>query len=227
MSTLLLRLAGPMQSWGTQSRFSVRDSDLEPSFSGVVGLVCAALGRGRAEQVDDLAELRMGVRVDREGRRSVDYHTAGGTHRRGERYGVYKANRGAPDTVVSYRHYLADAEFLVALEGPRDVLERIDHALARPVWPLSLGRRSFPPSLPVRVPDSLSDGPLEAVLRARPWRRRLPDEPTPDQLRLVLPAAPGDASEVRMDVPLSFADGERAFASRSIRTAWMPAPEVT
>ena len=43
MSVLLLRLAGPMQAWGTQSRFTVRDTGLEPSKSGVIGLLCAAL----------------------------------------------------------------------------------------------------------------------------------------------------------------------------------------
>ena len=47
MSVLLMRLAGPMQSWGTRSRFSNRDTGLEPSRSGVIGLLCAALGRPR------------------------------------------------------------------------------------------------------------------------------------------------------------------------------------
>ena len=56
MPTLLMRLAGPMQSWGTGSRFDERDTQLEPSKSGVVGLLCAALGRDRAEPVDDLAQ---------------------------------------------------------------------------------------------------------------------------------------------------------------------------
>ena len=84
MSTLLLRLAGPMQSWGTQSRFSVRDTGLEPSKSGVVGLLCAALGLPRHEEVDHLAALSMGVRVDSEGALKMDYQTAGGTHRRGD-----------------------------------------------------------------------------------------------------------------------------------------------
>ena len=74
--TLLFRLAGPMQSWGVQSRFTVRDTGLEPSKSGVIGLVCAALGRARNQPVDDLAALRMGVRVDREGKLAKDYHTA-------------------------------------------------------------------------------------------------------------------------------------------------------
>src|SRR5438874_2169794 len=99
MSILLLQLAAPMQSWGTQSRFSVRDTGLEPSKSGVIGLLCAALGKPRAEQASDgfptlaeLAALRMGVRVNREGVPKVDYHTAGGTHRQGQAYGVVKAS---------------------------------------------------------------------------------------------------------------------------------------
>ena len=53
MSVLLLRLAGPMQSWGVESRFTVRDTGLEPSKSGVVGLLCAALGRRRDADIAD------------------------------------------------------------------------------------------------------------------------------------------------------------------------------
>src|SRR5262245_44963159 len=107
MSVLLLRLAGPMQSWGTQSRFSVRDTGLEPSKSGVVGLLCAALGRKRHEPLDDLARLQMGVRADRPGRVARDYHTAGGERRAGSvlgldargkpvPYGVAKADGSTP-----------------------------------------------------------------------------------------------------------------------------------
>src|SRR3712207_4742143 len=86
--SLLLRLAGPMQSWGTDSRFIFRETRLEPSKSGVVGLLCAALGKpkndpNRPEDEDlkecpslnRLAGLRMGVRVDRPGILLKDYHT--------------------------------------------------------------------------------------------------------------------------------------------------------
>ena len=82
-STLLFRVEGPMQSWGTQSRFSHRDTGHEPSKSGIIGLVCAALGKPREERPGDgfptlrqLTALTMGVRVDREGRVERDYHTA-------------------------------------------------------------------------------------------------------------------------------------------------------
>ena len=67
MNSLILRLAAPMQSWGAQSRFSVRDTGREPSKSGVVGMLAAALGRARGDDIDDLMQLCMAVRVDRDG----------------------------------------------------------------------------------------------------------------------------------------------------------------
>jgi CRISPR system Cascade subunit CasD len=65
---LLIPCVGPMQSWGTRSRFQERDTEREPSKSGLIGLICAALGRDRNETVEDLAALKMAVRVDREGK---------------------------------------------------------------------------------------------------------------------------------------------------------------
>jgi len=129
MKTLLLRLAGPMQSWGTQSQFRERDTGLEPSKSGVIGLLCAALGRPRDEPVDDLAALVMGVRVEREGAMRRDYQTAGGWHRREDAwYGVAKADGKTGGTVLSDRYYLADADFLVGLSGGG---RSVAHAAAR------------------------------------------------------------------------------------------------
>jgi len=228
MSTLLLRLAGPMQSWGVQSRFTVRDTGLEPSKSGVIGLLCAALGRPRHEPVDDLSALTLGVRVDREGFLKMDYHTAGGSHRQGDRYGVAKADGGKPDTVISQRYYLADADFLVGLEGEEQLLRRLDSALACPVWPLYLGRKAFVPGGPVRIrhrPTEL-EGPADVpglvylpvieALSHYPWLVRTTREKVPLSLRLVLDAPFGATAEVRPDVPLSFA--ERRFTLRYVRT---------
>src|SRR5690606_2053751 len=125
VATLLLRLQGPMQSWGTTSRFDERDTQLEPSKSGVLGLICAALGRDRTKPVDDLAALRMGVRVDQEGVPMRDYQTATGV--------INAAGKVDKDrTVVSPRYYLADAVFLVGLEGERSLRERIHESLRRP-----------------------------------------------------------------------------------------------
>lgn len=234
MSTLLMRLSGPMQSWGTQSRFSERDTGLEPSKSGVIGLLCAALGRPRHAAVDNLVALRMGVRVDREGVVKIDYHTAGGWHRREDAgYGVPDPSGKGFRTVVSHRYYLADAEFLVGLEGDREILRQLDRALARPCWQLYLGRKAFVPSAPVRLPDDEPWGPglrdqnLVDALTSYPWLgdlRQTREEP-PARLRLVLDADAAEGGEVRLDVPVSFA--ERRFAARSVRTEWIEPTRVS
>jgi len=136
--TLLFRLEGPMQSWGYRSRFDFRDTALEPTRSGVTGLVCAAMGISRGEDVSRFDGLRMGVRVDRDGRPERDYHTAGGSRQK-DGYGVLRADGSGTDTVVSYRDYLADASFTVGLEsGARDLLDEIQRAITNPTWTLFL-----------------------------------------------------------------------------------------
>lgn len=210
MHTLLLRLAGPLQSWGVQSRFGERDTGLEPSKSGVIGLLCAALGRPRAAPVDDLSALPMGVRVDRQGSLQMDYHTA---------QDVYKAAGGIKDTEVSRRYYLADAAFLVGLQSDDlGFLEALHAALRNPCWPLFLGRKAFVPSPPVYLPDGLrEDEDLSTALKTYPFLGR--GDP-PEQARLVLDDPDGE--QVRPDRPLSFA--ERRFAPRRVTTTFIPWP---
>lgn len=215
MPTLLLRLAGPMQSWGTTSRFDERDTQLEPSKSGVLGLVCAALGRDRTEPVADLAALRMGVRVDREGILMRDYQTATGVM-----IATGKADLGR--TVVSPRYYLADAAFLVGLEGAdRNLLETIQQALRAPIWPLSLGRKSFPPSQPVWLAEGVHQSDLETALSQAPVIAEPQREHVGHGLRLMLEHASEGA--VRVDQPLApFA--ERRFGPRFVRPGVIDVP---
>lgn len=212
MPTLLLRLSGPMQSWGTTSRFDERDSQLEPSKSGVLGLICAALGRDRDEPVDDLASLKMGVRVDREGLLMRDYQTATGVMSAAGKVDLRR-------TVISPRYYLSDATFLVGLEGAdRHFLEQIHGALHAPVWPLALGRKSFPPGEPVWLKDGLRDEALRAALlaysRITPVRHEYRDSP----VRLILEHE--SAGAVRLDQPVApFAQrrfGPRYIASEAV-----------
>jgi len=209
MPTLLLRLAGPMQSWGTTSRFDERDSQLEPSKSGVLGLVCAALGRDRSEPVDDLARLKMGVRVDREGLLMRDYQTATGVMTAAGKVDLKR-------TVISPRFYLADAAFLAGLECEnRDLLESIHVALRAPVWPLALGRKSFPPGEPVWMADALSEAPLRQALLDWPRIAAARYEHRSDPLRLVLEHESEGA--IRLDQPVApFA--QRRFGPRYVAT---------
>lgn len=221
MPTLLLRLAGPMQSWGTTSRFDQRDTGKEPSKSGVVGLLAAALGIDREvwnDELKSLAALTMAVRHDRPGVLKRDYQTAGCA-------ATDKMRRAdgslSDDGVTSQRHYLADAVFLVGLEGAdRSLLEVAHAALQNPVWPLALGRKSYVPSEFVCLDDGVVDAPLRETLAATPWisspRRR---ESAPERLLVSIESADGSGA-LRMDQPLS-SFAVRRFGARYVRSEWV------
>ncbi len=203
ISTLLIPLVGPLQSWSVDARFGERLTAQEPSKSGVLGLICAALGRDRTEPIDDLSALRFGVRVDRPGVLLRDYHTA---------LDVASAGTKAVDTVLSNRWYLADAAFLAGLEGDTALLSTIHKALADPVWPVFLGRKACLPGMPLSMPGGLVDAPLESALVAA---EPLPGADVSTRVRMVIEDPDGPQS--RPDQPVgSFAD--RRFASRRVRT---------
>lgn len=194
--TLLLRLEGPMQSWGYRSRFDYRDTALEPTRSGVIGLICAAMGIARGEPISQFDVIRFGVRVDTEGRPERDYHTA---------RDVIKADGSGTDTVVSYRDYLADSSFTVGLQSADvELLNTIADALRQPKFFLYLGRKAFPLAAPPLGPDDMAKpGTLEEHLLAGEVGRRVTLE------------AP-DGERTQHDWPLCFS--QRCFKPRRIKT---------
>lgn len=213
MPTLLLSLVGPMQSWGTTSRFDQRDTGKEPSKSGVIGLVAAALGIDRENWTDlePITHLSMGVRHDRPGVPRRDYQTA---------QRIISADHSKiHETAVTTRDYLADAAFLVGLEGEdrAGLLERIHSALRDPVWPLALGRRSYVPSESVWMEKGLRDAPLDEALKQCPWivsRRK--GEEFPKELLVSFESNDGSGI-LKMDQPLS-SFSERRFGARFVRS---------
>lgn len=224
--TLLLRLAGPMQAWGVQSRFEVRDTTTEPSKSGVIGLVCAALGIDRADPIpEEIRSLRMGVRVDREGQMRRDYQTA-------VRWKIDRRTKARTEggTTLSERYYLADASFLVGLEGDdRALLERIADALDHPYWPLCLGRRAFPPSRRIRVEDGLVQSSLEEVLVTATWKEHTTSYDQAEQmpaLRTIVEVRDTTDKGLvllhRPDQPVSFLP--RSYATRAVVVQFIPHP---
>jgi len=223
MPTLLLRLVGPMQSWGTTSRFSQRDTGKEPSKSGVIGLLAASLGIDREnwEDLEPLTRLTMAVRHDRPGVPKRDYQTAGCA--RPDK--IVKADgKLSSDGVVSQRYFLSDAAFLVGLEGTnRRLLERAHESLRNPVWPLALGRRSYVPTEPVWIADGLRDAPLRDAIAQFPWissPRRW--EAPPAQLLISFESL-DNSGLLKMDQPLS-SFAHRRFGARFVHSEWIPLP---
>ncbi|MEU4098223.1 type I-E CRISPR-associated protein Cas5/CasD [Streptomyces sp. NPDC026673] len=216
MSVLSLQLAGPLQSWGATARFARRTTEVAPTKSGVLGLLAAAMGLDREDETGlaELAELRFGVRIDQPGTPLRDFHTA---HH-------FDTGEAMP---LSERHYLADAVFVAAVEGPAFLIDRLHAAVRAPVYLPYLGRRSCPPSRALELGAHHNAPDLHTVLAAEPWhaaewhQRRLRhlanvrlaahlDAPTG-----VGQALDGDALR---DQPLSFAARHRRYALRTVHT---------
>lgn len=207
MGTLLLRLAGPLQAWGYDSKFETRRTGREPTKSGVTGLLAAALGRKRDEAIDDLLALHFGVRVDKEGELLHDYHTV-----------QMKSGK----TYVTHRYYLSDATFLVGFESEDEkMLKTLEQALYNPAFPLFLGRRSCVPTLPLVV-GVRTLGLIEA-LRSEPWQlspwmQKKEIKKGHGLLRILTDAAPDKKNIVAVkDFPISFHPESRKYTYRPVK----------
>lgn len=205
MPTLLLRLAAPLQSWGDESNFDTRRTQKFPTKSGVIGMLAAALGRSRTEDLSDLSALKFGVRIDCGGEVIVDFHTA-------------KSPKNK-DPYITRREYLSDAVFVVGLESEdRDFLEEIRCALNSPVYPLFLGRRSCPPTLPL-VLGEIREYELLTALKEEEWQlsteRQKSAKESDCKLRIITDSDEGSA--LIRDVPISFDPTFRKFGFRRIK----------
>ncbi len=203
MAVLLLRLAAPLQSWGADSKFETRRTNREPTKSGVIGMLAAALGlrRSQTEELEALNKLRFAVRADREGQLLVDFHIAKNPEKRNADY-------------LTYRHYLQDAVFLAGIESQdTEMLERLKNALEHPAFPLYLGRRSCPVTLPLVM--GLRCGKLPEILEEEP---ALCERDTSESMRIIMDAEPGEYSAaVQKDVPVSFDPKHRQYGYRSAK----------
>lgn len=201
MATLLLRLAGPLQSWGIDSRYALRATHGEPTKSGVLGMLAAAEGRRRSDPLEDLVSLRFGVRVDQPGTLVRDFQTA------------HTVKTALP---LSQRYYLQDAVFVAGVEGDQSVLEGIAESLRKPTFPLYLGRRSCPAEGQIVL--GIVSEPLEEALRhldwqaAQWWRKR---RGKTVHLDMTLDAT-HPTGESLPDVPVSFNPEHREYRRRDI-----------
>ncbi|HUT30847.1 MAG TPA: type I-E CRISPR-associated protein Cas5/CasD [Sedimentisphaerales bacterium] len=216
-NTLFLRLAGPMQAWGTSSRFQLRRTDEYPSKSGVLGILLCAKGVRREDsrkELERLASLVMGVRIDRCGTPDWDYHTVGAKIGIRSADGKIKrtASTGEFETVLSRRQYLYDASFLVAFQGDPDIVLECANVLTEPVWPIFLGRKCCVPSEPVFAGTG-SFATVTEALEAIEWRPRIsaldhtdgsPTRTLPVFIEHLPGSPPPDGAKLVHDVPQMF-----------------------
>lgn len=162
---LLLWLEAPLQSWGHDSKFGRRDSLDFPTKSGVLGLLCCALGAG-GKQTEWLAQwadsdmvVEAYVRQGKEGKPVIrepllrDFHMVGSGYDDQDPWQsllIPKTSDGKKSVgggaKMTYRYYLQDMAYAVALQGSPTELETLAEALKNPVWDLYLGRKNCVPT---------------------------------------------------------------------------------
>lgn len=154
MSSLVLRLVGPLQAWGATEEGENRRVNAFPTRSGVLGMISNAAGLERSDSVSPWESVTVGVRVDKPGKIIRDYHTAHST--------FLKAG-----AAVSSRYYSSDAAFVAVLEGDARIIDRAADAVRNPARPLFLGRKACVPSASVFA--AVSDEDSSTILRTYPW----------------------------------------------------------
>lgn len=227
---ILLWFEAPLQSWGSDSKFGRRDTQAFPTRSGVLGLLCSALGAG-GEQRDLLAEFaELGqtvisfarTRKTAEGVASKldsepllrDFHMVGSGYNKQDPWAsllIPKTADGKPavggGTKMTYRYYLQDAVFAVILEVLADKAQSIAMALQNPAWDVYLGRKNcVPTDFIYRGIFALESAALaQANLLAKEKNR------TEDFRALHGALAEGEANEVLTlnDVPVQFGVDKR------------------
>ncbi|MBI6550291.1 type I-E CRISPR-associated protein Cas5/CasD [Xenorhabdus lircayensis] len=170
---LVFRLYGALASWGVEAVGESRPTSTYPTRSAILGLLGAALGIRRDDETQ-LAALQQSVKVAIKqivsGSLMRDYHTAQvPSHDKKQTHLTRKSelsDKSKLNTVLSSRDYRADGLWIIAIsltEQANFPLSALRDALIKPVFTLSLGRKSCPLALPM-MPKLAEYPSLKAAL---------------------------------------------------------------
>lgn len=219
---LLLWLEAPLQSWGHDSKFGRRDTLNFPTKSGILGLICSALGAGgeQRELLAEFAPLDQTVLAFVRGRENAtgnvkleqepllrDFHMVGSGYNDQnpwESLLIPKTSEGKKavggGTKMTYRYYLQDAYFAVVLQIPGTKVDAIIEALQNPTWDIYLGRKNCAPT------DFIYRGQYTSEDDAIAQALNIAHEKTlMEDFRVLSGEHPGEALTL-MDVPIQFGE---------------------
>lgn len=216
MSTIVIKLSGPLQSFGTNSHFETRHTDFYPSKSAIIGLISASLGLKRDEdlKIQKLNELDFAVRIDKKGSLAMDYHTAR----------KYKDNGDFERTYVTNRYYLEDAIFVVFVSSSdENIMNKIENALKYPYFQTYMGRRSCPLAYDFFI-GKYSENIIDTISKIK-WQDNITTK-KPKYLKVYLDSHLSDKKEtlLRKDYVISFSQKERKYRYRSEKSIKIPTP---
>lgn len=210
-AVLAFYLDSPLQSWGYQSRFDRRTSFSMPTRSGIIGMICAAMGIDRVDAgaLEQFAAINLTCLALKQHVRLIDFHTIGGgwDKKIDSNNLIPKADGKPGKTKITRREYLQNSKFGVLIDGPEKILHEIAEAMKNPKWGIWFGRKSCIPASPVfqGIFTSAEKATNHLVKLAGTKVERQVDEVTSFE----------DGCDTLYDIPLNF--HTRQFAPRRIR----------
>lgn len=157
----LLWLEGPMQAWGV-SKFYRRDTLKFPTKSGILGMVCCAMGAGGPQegflsQFKNLKQTVHAFETFQGSKTLTDFQIIGGGYNQKDPWenlflpkksdGTKPTSSGTSSgTKITIRQYLQDTVFAVCLEIPEPLAMDIEKSFKNPVWGIFLGRKNCTPT---------------------------------------------------------------------------------
>lgn len=173
MPTLLIKLQGVLQSYGTATTFAYRTTNNQPTKSAIVGFLSAALGYQREDpRIAELAKLPTAIRIDQSGEILQDFHMIHQVNVQQTRNAKswHKSSLFAklPGGKRSWRDYLQDAIFIVAIQCNEKAAKKLDYAIHHPKFQLYLGRKANTPAGPIQT--WIKNIPTKEALKTLPWQ---------------------------------------------------------
>jgi CRISPR system Cascade subunit CasD len=179
---VLMDLNAPLQSWGEYSRHSNRTTLDRPTKSGIIGIICCAMGIQMDTEAERVQELSSAIKMSSftlaRGKSLEDFQSIGTHYDKKDplekRYLLRKNGGSIADcpTKIFSKFYLSEYRFLVLLEVESEELaNKIQEALLSPEWPLYLGRKNCIPATPIPCKEGVLDSEsqvLEAIKSRAP-----------------------------------------------------------
>ena len=215
MATILLRLKGPMMSFGKECYFDTRYTERYPTKSAVTGLIASALGRKRGADISDIASMQFGVRIDAPGVVERDFC-------------VTSMEVGRISAFLGDKNKEGFSKNEIGLESDdEELLCNIAYAIENPKFHIYLGRKCCPPEYPVLLKTEehmcgITDKPLYDALYDEPYigsdyslERRLKKGNV--VMEIMMDGKMDDNGRLVKDFPISFSTDKRQYTHRKIK----------
>lgn len=161
METLVLKLTGPMQSYGNDSYYNYRYTDRLPRKSMIVGFLGACLGIGRDddEAFKELNKLGVATRLDQGGQMLRDFHM------------VHEHHTTKKSVWITERYYMTDTVVVIGISSSdTDLIKKLEYAVKNPVYAPFIGRKCNPVNYDLVL--GVYEGNALGVIKGLEWQAR-------------------------------------------------------